>query len=425
MSMDVVSLLVLALVIVVSYKRNVNPGLLGVAAAFLLGFLLLTKAKTGIMVPISSAAGGSKLLVAGWSSKMFLMLFGVTFLFGIAKANKTLDLLTLKMVNLAQGRKNLLPIFIFIVGFFVSVIGPGPVNGSAIVAPIAAAIAFREKLNPFLMLISSYAGNLAGGLAPMTPSGFVAVSYAQRGGVEVGYNLLLNMAIAFTLLFVVVYLIFGGWKNTAAVEEQQANVQTKLERNHWITLLAIVAAIFCIIVFKLDVGITTFTAAVILIALGISTEKEAIAEVPWGMILMVCGMGVLVNLVGYSGGITYLVNALTPFINESTAASIMVVSGALMSAVASASGVVMPTLIPTATQLASNLSLDPKPLIYGVVIGAHFSCISPFSTVGALSLGALGKDYDTKKMFMYLLEFAIGATIIGAVLVYFKVLLYF
>lgn len=48
------------------------------------------------MVPISSAAGKAKLIISGWSSSMFLTLLGVTFLFGIAKVNRTLEILTKK-----------------------------------------------------------------------------------------------------------------------------------------------------------------------------------------------------------------------------------------------------------------------------------------------------------------------------------------
>lgn len=423
--MGVISLLVLAAVIVISYKRSINPGLLGVAASFFLGFFLFTETKTGALVPISSAAGGVRMLIAGWSSRMFLMLFGVTFLFGIAKANKTLDILTRKLVSFAGGNTALLPILVFLISFIIAVIGPGPVNGSAIVAPIAVAIAFREKLSPLLMLMSSFCGNMAGGLAPLTPSGMVAVTYAQQGGTDIGYNLLLNMVIAFTLIFAVLYVIFRGWKRQEVHTESEAEETVHLKKENWVTLVGILAAIFCIIALKLDVGITTFSAAVILLMLGIANEKEAIAQVPWNMILMVCGMGVLVSLVGYAGGIEYLVNLLMPMINTSTAAPIMMISGALMSAVASASGVVMPTLIPTASMLAANLNLDPRPLIYGVVMGSHLSSISPFSKIGALSLGALGADYDTKHMFVYLLGMAIGLTIIGAILVYFKILLYF
>lgn len=85
--MELTVLLVLCLVIFIAYKRNINTGLLGIVAAFVLGFFILVPAgKTGLMVPISSAAGKAKLIISGWSSSMFLTLLGVTFLFGIAKS---------------------------------------------------------------------------------------------------------------------------------------------------------------------------------------------------------------------------------------------------------------------------------------------------------------------------------------------------
>ena len=424
--MELTVLLVLCLVIFIAYKRNINTGLLGIVAAFVLGFFILVPAgKTGLMVPISSAAGKAKLIISGWSSSMFLTLLGVTFLFGIAKVNRTLEILTKKIVFLVNGKKILLPIVVFLIAFVVSAIGPGPVNGMAIVAPIAAQIADSEGLNPFFMMIASYAGNLAGGLAPITPSGFVASSYAQKGGVDLGYNLLLNMFIAFTLTFIVTYILMKGWKADEGCEVKPQQTVEKMDAVNWFTLGVIALVIMAVIFGNYNIGLCALTGAVLLMLFGAATEKEALGQIPWGTILMVCGMGVLVNIVGYAGGIKYLTDALTPYINETTAAPIMLLSGALMSAVASASGVVMPTLIPVAIQLGSNLGLDPKPLIYGIVLGAHFSCVSPFSTVGGLALGALGNNVDKQKMFLYFLQFAIGSTVVGAILVYFKLLLYF
>lgn len=423
--MDVISLVVLFGVILVAYKCKVNTGLLGIAAAFVLGFFLLTHPTTGNPVPLSSAAGKAKEIIGGWSSSMFLTLFGVTFLFGIAEANNTLNILTHKLVFLVKGKRSLLPIVIYIVAFIISVIGPGPVNGVAIVAPIAAQVAFSQNVNPYLMIIACYAGNLAGGLAPITPSGVVASLYSAKGGVDLGYGLLWNMFILFTLIFIVAYIVMRGWKIAPAPEKTGDGEEIKATMFNYITMGVIVLVIGLIIAAKLNVGLCALTGGVFLLLVGAATEKQALSKVPWGTILMVCGMGVMVGIVGYAGGIKYLTDSLTPFINESTAVPIMVLTGALFSAIASASGVVMPTLIPVAIMLATNLGLDPKPLIYGVVAGAHLSCISPFSTVGGMSLGALGDKVDNRKFFLFLLEFAIGITVIGAILVYFKVLLYY
>ena len=170
-----------------------------------------------------------------------------------------------------------------------------------------------------------------------------------------------------------------------------------------------------VILFNLNIGFTALSGAVILLLLGVTTEKEALATVPWGTIIMVCGMGIMVSTVSHAGGITYLTNALTPFINSDTATPIMVASAAMMSSVASAMGVVMPTLIPVAIGLGNNLGIEPSSLIYGVVLGAHLSTVSPFSTLGALSLSSVDNSVDKHKMFVQLIGWAILFSVIGMV----------
>lgn len=423
--MGLLSLLILALVIFIAYKKGINTGLLGVMAAFLFGFVLTTPTSGGEWVPVSSAAGKASVLLKGWNSGMFLTLLGVTFLFGIARANNTLLILTQYLVRLVGGHKWLLPIAIFVVSFIISVIGPGPINGMAIIAPIAGQIAYTEKINPLLMMIATACGNLAGGLAPLSPSGIVALSYSQRGGVDVGYNLLLNLAIAFTTMFIIAYFALGGWKNHGKSGDNDTDAVMVMEKENYITLGVIGVVILSVILFRLNIGFTALSGGVILLLLGITTEKEAFATVPWGTILMVCGMGVMVATVNHAGGITYLTNTLTPFINSDTATPIMVASAAMMSSVASAMGVVMPTLIPVAIGLGNNLGLEPSSLIYGVVLGAHLSTVSPFSTLGALSLSSVDNSVDKHKMFVQLIGWAILFSVIGMVLSYFKLLLHY
>lgn len=424
--MALASLFILAFVIFIAYKSDVNTGLLGLVAAFIFGFFLTTQTSGGNWVPVSSAAGKASMLIGGWSSGMFLTLFGVTFLFGIAKANNTLFILTRRLVLAIGGHNWLLPIAIFIVAAIIAVIGPGPVNSMAIIAPMAGQIAFNERIHPLLMMLSAYMGSMTGGLAPMTPSGYIAVSYSMRGGVNIGYDLLFNMAIAFTLLFIICYIYFRGWKNRGNdMGEQAFDKSLILKKENYITMGVIVVVILCIIIWHLNVGLTALSGAVVLLLARVVTQKEAINNVPWSTILMVCGMGVLVTVVDNAGGITYLTNKLTPFINQNTATPIMIASGALMSAVASASGVVMPTLIPVAIGIGNNLNLDASALIYGVVFGSHLSAISPFSTMGALSLSSAHESVDKGNFFVKLIICAVCFTIIGMILSYFGLLLHY
>lgn len=86
----------------------------------------------------------------------------------------------------------------------------------------------------------------------------------------------------------------------------------------------------------------------------------------------------------------------------------MAVSAGLLSAVSSASGVVMPTLIPTAPTVAAGLSgVLPIVLVAGVVVGAHVVTISPLSTIGALGLSSANAETDKNKLFGQMLICAV------------------
>ena len=85
MDFRIISLLVLALVVAIGFNKKINIAFFSIGAAFLLGM-----------------AGGVpvKAIVGGFSSSMFVTLVGVTFLFGMASANGTLDLFSKKVVAL-------------------------------------------------------------------------------------------------------------------------------------------------------------------------------------------------------------------------------------------------------------------------------------------------------------------------------------
>ena len=98
MDFRIISLLVLALVVAIGFIKKINIGFFSIGAAFLLGM-----------------AGGVpvKAIVGGFSSSMFVTLVGVTFLFGMASANGTLDLFSKKVVALVGKRTYLIPILMF------------------------------------------------------------------------------------------------------------------------------------------------------------------------------------------------------------------------------------------------------------------------------------------------------------------------
>ena len=83
--MPVVSLIVLIIVVAVGFIKKINLGFFALGAAFILTML-----------------GGlpASAVTKGFSSSMFVTLVGVTFLFGMASQNGTLDLLDRKSTRL-------------------------------------------------------------------------------------------------------------------------------------------------------------------------------------------------------------------------------------------------------------------------------------------------------------------------------------
>jgi Na+/H+ antiporter NhaD/arsenite permease-like protein len=417
----IISLLALVIAIYIGFKRGINTGLVSIAGAYILGFFVLEmNEKLGKEIPLSDPAGKFATLVAGWPNSLFFILLGVTLLFGIAKVNGTLVLIARKSARLAGGNKKLIPIIFFILATVIAAIGPGNIAVCALLLPIAMSVAHEEHISPLLMAVMVIAGSNAGGLSPLAPTGIIGVTLSEKIGLTgIGTRVFYNMVIAQIIIAAALYIILGGLKLSSKSESARDAVEAfdNKQRSTIIVILLVVAAV---ILFKAHLGFIGFTGAAILLLIGAASEKDAILSVPWSTLLLVCGVGVLVNVVSLAGGITTLTDALSTFMSPSTASAIMTIIGGLMSSVSSASGVVMPTLIPTVPGLIEKLGGDvaATTLVSAIILGAHVVTNSPLSTLGALAMASAGDEVDRGKLFRELLAIGFGGILFGALLVF-------
>ncbi len=133
---------ILALVILVGIScvnEDLNVGFLGIAFGIIVGGVFGGTPATKIMnaFPLS----------------LFMILVGVTFLFGMAQTNGTMEKLTAYSIRVCKGNTALIPIIIFLLSDFLTTIGPGNIAGCALMAPVAMAIAGRVKMPAFLMTL--------------------------------------------------------------------------------------------------------------------------------------------------------------------------------------------------------------------------------------------------------------------------------
>lgn len=408
-----VSLILLVLVIFLGFLRRLNVGVLAIAAAAILGSV--------------SGQFTSKEVISGFSASLFMTLLGVTLFFGIVQENGCLELIMKRLVGLTGKQIWAIPILVYAVGFVVAAIGPGCVPAMAFAAAIAVPLAHESGYHPLMLLIMGNLGTYAGRFSPITPEGVLISSLLEEQGIVISpVKLLLGPFVGTIVLFVAVFLGYKGFAVKASAHTEAKQEVEKLQGNQWVVLASIVVMILLVIVGGIDVGLASFIVSVVLLLLGFAGEKRAFDRVPWSTLLLVCGVGVLMNLVISTGGIDMLANSMSSIMSPWSASGIIGVVSAVMSWFSSAIGVVWPTLIPTIGRIAENVggNVHIGGLVSAVALFASVAGLSPVSTGGAIIMGACGADpefskqYPSEKNFYQLLLWAFLTITILAVMAF-------
>lgn len=372
--MALLSLVFLLIAIFLGFFRKMNTGLLSIAFALVLGRL----------AGIADAE-----IIKGFNASLFLMLLGVTYLFSLAQLNGTLDLLAQKVIALAGKRIYLIPIIIYVFSTILAAIGPGTVPTMAIMMVFSMALAAEMKISPVLLATLTALGATGGGVSPLAATGIIGINLcAEFGLTGIEKEFLLNGILASTIYAVIVYILLGGYKLKAQAEGTAKEIDA-FNYKQLLTLAGIAAMVLLVMVWRINVGLVSFAVAAVLSFLRVSDEAKALKHIPWGTLLLITGVGVLMQLIIDLGGIDVLSSILVSVMSERTAAAVMGMTAGIMSWFSSTSGVVMPTLIPTIPHVAQQLGgVNQLELASTITMVANTASISPLSTGGALALAA-------------------------------------
>ena len=396
MNAAILSLLAVVVAIGLGYFRRVNTGVMAIALAWIVGRF----------------AGGmtEAQIIEGWPFRLFFILLGITFFFSMASVNGTLRVITSKATYCMGGRRRLIPPVFFVLATVLSAIGPGNIAACAIILPLAMAVAPEEKISPLLIAAMVIGGANAGGLSPIAPTGIVASELATQAGLDVPrleWNVFADQLVGQGLLALAIYVLLKGYALETRADGKEP--PPPLEPKQWLTLAVIGGFVLAIVFGGVNIGLAAFAGTAILLVLGAADQDQTIRAIPWSPIILVCGVALLVNVCTETGGIRLLTTFLARFMSEGSVAPIMAVTGGLMSLVSSASGVVMPTLIPTVAQLVEEVGGHPTDIISSIALGSHVVTLSPFSTLGAIAFASAGKGIDKEKLFGQMIVLAIAA----------------
>ncbi|RSM69535.1 hypothetical protein DMB66_11105 [Actinoplanes sp. ATCC 53533] len=425
MSPELISILVLVVVFVIATTRSINMGALAFAAAFGVGTLVAGMETDDIF--------------DGFPGSLFVVLVGVTFLFAIARANGTTDWLVHMAIRLVGGRIALMPWVMFAITGVLTAIGAVSPAAVAIVAPIAMGFAAKYKISPLMMGVLVVHGAQAGGFSPISIYGTIVNSIVAEEGLP-GNEIVLFLASAVVNLLIaaVVFVVCGGLKlarrpldvpvlvragggvgdsdsdsdagdSDAAVAEAQERVGLTAPRIA--TLAGLAALVLVTLVFDLDVGLAAITVAVLLSVVWPEQSRQAIAQITWPTVLLICGILTYVGVLQTMGTITWAGDSVAGVGAPLVAALLICYIGAIVSAFASSVGI-MGALIPLAVPFLLRGDVSAVGLIAALAVSATVVDVSPFSTNGALVLAG-AQDVDRDRFFKQLMAYG-GIIVVAA-----------
>jgi len=427
MNLAALSLLALAVAVTLSCTTKINVGILSMALAWIIGVYLAGR-------PFAEVA-------AGFPTQLFLTLVGVTLLFTQAKVNGTLDKVAHRAVRSCRGSLPLVPVMFFFLAFVFGSIGPGSIASAALIGPMAMTVAAQTGIPAFLMAIMVANGANSASLSPIGPTGIIVNGIMDKMGMPaVPWQNYLIVAAAHAIVAFTGYLVFGGWrffrsgslKGTVAIDQlvdaplagvpsgrapagDIPDVAGPFQWRHWLTLGVIVVLVTSVIFFGVNVGMGALAGAVVLVLAGATDEAQAIRTMPWGPILMVSGVTVLIALIEKTGGIDLFSSMLASVSTPQSVTGVIAFIGGSISIYSSTSGVVLPAFLPTVPGLVERLGGgDVLPVAWSLIVGSHLVDVSPLSTTGALCIAA-AYNTDVRKLFRQMLAWGMSMAVVAAI----------
>ena len=420
------SIIVLVAIVLFSCFRDINVGILGTAGGLLVGIVF----------------SGMKIseIYKGWPLSLFMILVGVTFMFSAAQVNGTMEKFSAVCVRLAKSNIRLIPFILFFLVTFITTIGPGNIATCALMAPMCMAIAGRIGLSPFCMTLLVVGAANGAAFSPFAPTGIISNGIIAQWAPQVGipqealsglaWKVHWNSEIAQGIVNFGGFFLTGGlaWMGKAkgGADFDIDTIAPKPEAFDWkqkYTLFTMVVLVVGVIAFKLDVGMMSFIIGTTYILFNIADDGEAVKKMPWGVITMVCGMSVLINVMDKAGGLNAMIDMIAVISNGTTINGVVGFIAGLISAYSSSSGVVMPmflNMVPGLLQAVGTVDADHAVrLASSIDIGAHLVDTSPLSTLGALCIANAAVDDKAKGiLFRNLLFWGLGMSVVGGFVCY-------
>jgi len=406
-SPEILSILVLVVIFIIATTLPINMGVLAFAAADQDGGLVAGLTAEDIW--------------AVFPGDLFIVLVGVTYLFGIAQVNGTVDWLVHLAVRGVGGHLAAIPWIMFAVAAVLTAVG--------------------YSINPLLMGLLVVHGAQAGEFSPISIYGVIVNGLVARADLPQGEITLFLGSLFFNLVLgVIVFVLFGGLgllrreraqvstpgtndssepnaeeqepREDGPSEEDEAAEEQGFTWQKGVTVAGILVIVALASGFGFDVGLVAITVAAALALFMPNLQREAVGRVSWSVVLLICGVLTYVGVLEEMGTIDYVGEAITRVGAPAFAALLIGYIGAIVSAFASSTGMLAAT-IPLAVPFLQEEALSAIGVVTAVAIATTVVDASPLSTNGALVL-ANAKEADRDALFRKLLAYGAVVAVVAA-----------
>lgn len=423
--MTALMLMALAVSIGLGYKTKINIGFFTIAFAYLIGCF-------GMGLKPSE-------VIELWPVKIFFIILSVTLFYNFALANGALEKLASHLLYKCRKFPQFLPLAIFFAATIIAGLGAGFYTVLAFMAPITLLLCKKTNMNMIIGGMAANYGALAGANFMTSQSGIIFRSLMENTGIssQTAFSYSSGIFVLTLIIPIAVLGIYTLWNrksNSIVIEDQKPEPFDKKQKQSifLIILMMSIVLVFPILhlVFpdvktisflnsKIDIAFLAITFSLISLLMKLADEKKVIALVPWGTLIMICGVGMLIALGVKLGIITTLSEWLANNVPVWFIPVLLCLISAIMSVFSSTLGVVAPTLFPIVPALALTSGLNPLVLFICIVVGAQSTAISPFSSGGSLIMASAPADIDKTKFFNQLLFKAIPVGVIAALIAIF------
>ena len=405
--MDLVALAIFVAVFVVAAVRQVHVGVAMFAAACGVGVALAG-------LPLRT-------VVSGFPVSLMVLLAGVTYFFGIAQANGTVDRVISAVLRLVGERTALLPAVFFALTGAISSMG-SPLAG-LVMAPIGLPLARRRGVDPMLMAIAIGTGFSAGAFAPTSLFGMVSYGTARQASIELNPLVLSGVALATNLaILLVAAVVFRRGRRQdghADVGSLGQRTGTPWTTNQIVTACAMAGLVSAVVGCAVagvepDVGVIAFAFGAALALVDPPAGRAAVGRIDWSTVLLVGGIVTYVSVLQAMGAVDLLGSAAKSLNAPLASAVAICVVGGLVSAFASTTGI-LAALVPLALPLVSAGDLSGWALISALAVCSSIVDVSPYSTVGATVVASAAAE-ERPRMTSLLMWWSMALVVLGPIL---------